>query len=111
VLLAIDVGNTQTVIGVFDLDDAPDAGRSRPTGELIGLAHHWRIATRSEQTADELALLLTQLLGLVGLELPRRDSRRLPMHPTTVLSSSNPGSRRECRSSMTTLERSGPTGS
>jgi type III pantothenate kinase len=41
-LLAIDVGNTETLIGVFGDDE---------------LRWHWRMATRPERTADELALL------------------------------------------------------
>jgi type III pantothenate kinase len=47
VLLAIEVGNTETTVGVFDGDE---------------LARHWRIATVPERTADELALLLSGFL-------------------------------------------------
>jgi len=50
-LLAIDVGNTQTLIGMFD--DAT-------------LADHWRIATDPERTSDELALAIQQFLGFHG---------------------------------------------
>lgn len=50
-LLAIDVGNTQTLIGMFD--DAT-------------LADHWRIATEPERTSDELALAIQQFLGFHG---------------------------------------------
>jgi type III pantothenate kinase len=50
-LLCIDTGNTQTVIGLFD-----DA-------ELVD---HWRIATVAERTADELALMIQQFLGFHG---------------------------------------------
>ena len=85
-LLALDVGNTQTVIGVFAPSDAPEAagalegdeaaaampGRlgssGRGPGELPDLRHHWRIATVPERTADEYALLLTELLRLVALD-------------------------------------------
>jgi type III pantothenate kinase len=52
-LLAIDVGNTQTVVGLFDGDD---------------LAFHWRIATTAERTSDEHALLLSELLALQGYD-------------------------------------------
>jgi type III pantothenate kinase len=70
-LLAIDVGNTQTVIGLFALDDEPngnriestDASASRFTG---GLVDHWRIATMPERTADELVLVLQEFLGFHG---------------------------------------------
>jgi type III pantothenate kinase len=47
-LLAIDVGNTQTVLGLFDGEDVVD---------------HWRIATEQHRTADELAVLLQGLVG------------------------------------------------
>jgi type III pantothenate kinase len=47
-LLAIDVGNTQTVLGLFDDDK---------------LVEHWRLATEPHRTADELAMLIRGLLG------------------------------------------------
>jgi type III pantothenate kinase len=50
-LLAIDVGNTNTVMGVFDGDK---------------LDHSWRIKTDARETADELALTFRGLLA----ELP-----------------------------------------
>ena len=50
-LLAVDVGNTQTVLGLFD-------------GER--LVEHWRVATEAERTGDELAVLLADLLDLRG---------------------------------------------
>ena len=40
-LLAVDVGNTQTHLGAFDGDE---------------LVEHWRFATRADATADELAV-------------------------------------------------------
>ena len=70
-LLAIDVGNTETVIGLFGPDrPAPDDARgfARATGEH-GLAFHWRISTLAERTPDEHAMMLTQLLDLEGLDL------------------------------------------
>ncbi|OEV11028.1 type III pantothenate kinase [Streptomyces nanshensis] len=56
-LLTIDVGNTHTVLGLFD-------------GEEI--IEHWRISTDARRTADELAVLLQGLMGmhpLLGEEL------------------------------------------
>jgi type III pantothenate kinase len=47
VLLAIDVGNTATVIGVFLGDQLVDS---------------WRIATEARRTADELGVLITALV-------------------------------------------------
>ncbi|MGO9334339.1 MAG: type III pantothenate kinase [Acidimicrobiales bacterium] len=85
-LLALDVGNTQTVVGLFasvaarepnppdhgggESETASARGVSGPgvPGELADLLHHWRIATVAERTADEYALLITELLRLVGLE-------------------------------------------
>jgi type III pantothenate kinase len=48
-LLTIDVGNTNTVLGVFD-------------GET--LVEHWRISTVPDRTADEIFVVLHGLLGL-----------------------------------------------
>lgn len=55
-LLAIDVGNTQTHLGVFK-------GRQ--------LEHEWRAATDAARTADELALLFGQFLDLADLSFSR----------------------------------------
>ncbi len=52
-LLAIDVGNTQSHLGLFD---GPE------------LIEHWRVSTQSEATADELAVRVSTLLALRGLE-------------------------------------------
>jgi type III pantothenate kinase len=53
-LLAVDVGNTQTHIGMFR------------DGDLV---EHWRIATVRESTGDELATVLVGLLELRELAL------------------------------------------
>lgn len=50
-LLCVDAGNTQTVIGLFNDKE---------------LADHWRIASVAERTADELALAIQQFLGFHG---------------------------------------------
>ncbi len=50
-LFAVDVGNTQSVLGLFEND------------ELVG---HWRISTNSSLTADELRVLVAGLLDLGG---------------------------------------------
>ncbi|MBK9519736.1 MAG: type III pantothenate kinase [Anaeromyxobacter sp.] len=52
-LLAIDVGNTNTVLGVF-------AGAS--------LRQHWRIETSHTRTGDEYGILVRQLFASVGLD-------------------------------------------
>jgi len=53
VLLAVDVGNTQTHFGVFDANEI--------------LSEHWRFATIRDSTGDELGAVLSNLLGLRGL--------------------------------------------
>jgi type III pantothenate kinase len=79
-LLAIDVGNTQTVVGVFS-PARPEASRTpRRAGELPGLAHHWRVSTLPDRTADEHALLLRDLLSLAGIPLP--SARPVPGAPS-----------------------------
>jgi type III pantothenate kinase len=72
-LLAIDAGNTDTVVGLFTTatDENPPA-RSRlvppEPPEPVGLTHHWRLSTGHATTPDEHALLLGELLGLDGLD-------------------------------------------
>ena len=70
-LLAMDVGNTETVIGLFGKanPESGDAmGFARASDER-GLAYHWRLSTIVERTPDEHAMVLTQLLDLEGLDL------------------------------------------
>jgi type III pantothenate kinase len=52
VLLAIDVRNTHTIVGLIS-----------GTGDHAKVVHHWRIRTEPEITADELALTLDGLIG------------------------------------------------
>ena len=52
-LLTIDAGNTNTVLGVFD-------GTS--------LRAHWRLTTRREQTSDEYGILVRSLFHSSGLD-------------------------------------------
>jgi type III pantothenate kinase len=59
VLLALDIGNSQTSFGVFD-------GRK--------LLHHWRAETKVSRTSDEYAALLFPLLDHVGLKQGRWES-------------------------------------
>lgn len=53
-LLAIDVGNSETVIGLFE---------DPPSTELLD---HWRVATIAERTSDEIALLVQEFLAFHG---------------------------------------------
>jgi len=83
-LLTIDIGNTNTVLGVFDEDK---------------LADSWRVKTDARDTADELALIYGGLLGdrvITGIaacatvpavlsELRTMLSRYYPGVPTVVV--------------------------
>jgi type III pantothenate kinase len=71
-LLAIDVGNTETVIGLFSLEpgDVPPPGSTPGTSEPpepIGMTHHWRLSTVNNRTPDEHALLLVNLFEFSGI--------------------------------------------
>ena len=68
-LLALDVGNTQTVVGVFD-ELCCNVDGPRTDGEIPGLLHHWRVATLRDRTPDELALVVRGLTALAELEMP-----------------------------------------
>jgi len=61
-LLAIDAGNTQTVVGLYESTVGTAAGR-RPED---GLLDHWRISTAAERTRDEFAVMLQGFLALRG---------------------------------------------
>lgn len=67
-LLVIDVGNTNTVIGIYAASSVGPFDDELVRSADTGLTHHFRIATVAERTADEYALLLVQLLGMKGLD-------------------------------------------
>jgi type III pantothenate kinase len=52
-LLAVDVGNTQTVLGLFDGDE---------------LARHWRLTTSVHRTGDEVDVDVAALLARAGFD-------------------------------------------
>src|SRR5215208_665264 len=52
-LLAIDVGNTQTVVGLFEGDE---------------LREHWRVATERNRSGDEIGALYGSFLDLAAVE-------------------------------------------
>jgi type III pantothenate kinase len=53
-LLAIDLGNTNTVFGVYDASDK--------------LVKHWRLSTQKERTVDEYGILLRNLFALEKID-------------------------------------------
>lgn len=56
-LLAADVGNTQTHIGIFS---------------RVELVAQWRVSTEPRRTADELALIFQEFLSFQGLSFSRQ---------------------------------------
>ena len=60
-LLAIDVGNTETKLGCFNHGGS----------ELV---HHWRVTTESRRTADEYGVFVTQLFATAGLKASAIDA-------------------------------------
>jgi type III pantothenate kinase len=61
-LLAIDVGNTQTHVGAFDGSE---------------LVEHWRFSTDREATGDEIAVMVHDLLALRGIEFSDVDAEAI----------------------------------
>lgn len=66
VLLAIDVGNTETVIGLYGDPGATDPAAEGASRCERGLLDHWRIATNAARTADEHAVVVQEFLGFHG---------------------------------------------
>ena len=58
-LMAVDIGNTQTVLGLFDGEETRG---------------QWRVATEAHRTADELAVVYAALLRMRGLRLDEVDA-------------------------------------
>jgi len=58
-LLVVDVGNTNTVLGVFA------ASENGGYGPLIA---HWRVSTTKTQTVDEYGVLFRNLFAMSGIE-------------------------------------------
>lgn len=52
-ILVLDIGNTETVLGLFDGED---------------LADHWRLSTSTERTVDEFGLLVRSLIRESGFD-------------------------------------------
>ncbi len=78
-LLALDVGNTNTVLGLYRLDegsagsssvgmDDPDESANRRNGDSR-LAAHWRVTTHRTQTSDEYGVLFLNLFNMSGISV------------------------------------------
>lgn len=60
-LLVLDVGNTNTVLGVFDVTNPPS-----DQGKMIA---HWRVGTIRTQTVDEYGVLFRNLFAMAGIDV------------------------------------------
>jgi type III pantothenate kinase len=71
-LLVLDVGNTNTVLGVFarvaKVDPVRSADRDA-AGRYELLVANWRVATIATQTVDEYGVLFRNLFAMDGLEV------------------------------------------
>jgi type III pantothenate kinase len=68
-LLVLDVGNTNTVLGVFAPDANAHAGaEGGQTPRYERLLAHWRVATRQGSTVDEYGVLFRNLFSMASLE-------------------------------------------
>jgi type III pantothenate kinase len=85
-LLALDVGNTNTVLGLYRLDEDPpgaavathaltaDTPGSTPASASRAaadprLAAHWRVTTHRAQTSDEYGVLFVNLFNMHGISV------------------------------------------
>ena len=62
-LLVLDAGNTNTVLGVYERNGNDD---SSPYARLTA---HWRVTTNKSQTIDEYGVLFRNLFAMNGLEV------------------------------------------
>ena len=62
-LLVLDVGNSNTVLGVFQ---APS--KAAPEAHFGPLLAHWRVSTTKSQTVDEYGVLFRNLFAMNGIE-------------------------------------------
>lgn len=66
-LFVLDVGNTNTVLGVFSRA-AKNDGDADITSCYQRLVAHWRVATRQGSTVDEYGVLFRNLFSMAGME-------------------------------------------
>jgi type III pantothenate kinase len=69
-LLAVDVGNTNTVLGLYRLDaeaGLPPKGTALAAKDRFDLTAHWRLTTHRTQTVDEYGVFFVKLFEMHGL--------------------------------------------
>ncbi len=67
-LLILDVGNTNTVLGVFARTAKVHAGDHDDSEHYDRLLANWRVATSRTSTVDEYGVLFRNLFSMAGLE-------------------------------------------
>jgi len=67
-LLVIDVGNTNTVLGVFARVAKVQPGAEADDARYERLLANWRVATSRTSTVDEYGVLFRNLFSMAGLE-------------------------------------------
>lgn len=69
-LFVLDVGNTNTVLGVFakHTQDGSDRDGNDPVPRYERLVAHWRVTTRQASTVDEYGVLFRNLFSMASLE-------------------------------------------
>jgi type III pantothenate kinase len=68
-LFVLDVGNTNTVLGVFAPPEKTDPGdNANPAAHYQRLLAHWRVTTRQASTVDEYGVLFRNLFSMASLE-------------------------------------------
>ncbi len=82
-LLAFDVGNTDTKLGLF----------ARGAGGAFALRKDWRVATILQRTADEYGMLIGELLRSAGLAAPEPDA----VVVSSVVPQTDPALSQACR--------------
>ena len=65
-LLALDVGNTNTVLGLYRLSAESAAPGADEQRELVA---HWRVTTHRTQTSDEYGVLFVNLFNMHGMSV------------------------------------------
>ena len=67
-LLVLDVGNTNTVLGVFARDENASSHGAASAPRYERLVANWRVATRQGSTVDEYGVLFRNLFSMASLE-------------------------------------------
>src|SRR5712672_1741201 len=70
-LLVLDVGNTNTVLGVYSAEEprGAAAASAKASASESQLVAHWRVATIRTQTVDEYGVLFRNLFAMANIKV------------------------------------------